>query len=192
MPPKRTVGRRTKSPPRRTKSPPRRRWRFRGSEPYPHNSEESTRSLERLVAENITKQTLAQLPASAIVELLGVDKLRDILQHMGQTDRSMVLAALPKPNESLWCKESSGEWFYKTHGSSPIRLQWNRIQTLPRYLGLYENSTKRTTAVAATPHEVETVIVPELIRYNITEDAITDVILAAAEYFTSNTLIVPR
>ena len=95
----------------------------------------------------------------------------------------MLLAALPMPKESRWIKDID-EWFYLTYGGSPIRLQWAIRTSKPRSLSLYDNALHRKTAVAATTHEVNSALVPMLGRYNISEDAVTDMILAAADYFS--------
>ena len=63
-------------------------------------SQTAVKSLQQLTAENVTKQTLAQLSPSEVVQLLG-DKLPQVLEHVGRTNLPMVLAALPTPNESL-------------------------------------------------------------------------------------------
>ena len=129
------------------------------------------------------QRLLAQLPVSDIVQLLGVDKLQDILKYMCQTDQALVLAAFPKPTEMLWIKDIS-EWFYVDYETSPIRLQWQWWSRNPRYLKIYDNKMKTTTAIAITAHEVHSVIIPKIRQYNIKDDAVGDIITAAADYFT--------
>ena len=141
------------------------------------------KSLQQISAENITKQTLAQLSASDVVQLLEVDKLQDILKYMGQTNLPMVLAALPTPKESLWIKDTT-EWFYVAYGSSPIRVFWAIYSGEPRNVRLYDNEKQRVTAVATTAYEVQSAIVPMLRQHNIDEDAITEIVLVVADYFT--------
>ena len=140
-------------------------------------------SLQQATAELITQQTLAQLHASDIVRLLGGDKLKDILQYVGHHDPPMFLAALPKPKESPWIKDTC-QWFYIAYGSSPIRLSWALYTEKPRSLCLHERPSQKCIAVAATAHEVNSALVPMLGRYNISEDAVADMILAAADYFS--------
>lgn len=139
--------------------------------------------LQQIAAEEITKQTLAQLSASEIVQLLGVDKLQDILKHTCETNRSMVLAALPNPTETMWIKDID-EWFYVAYGSSPIRLQWNLYSSDIRSIQLYDDKKKATTAVATTAYEVQSVIVPKMKKYDIKDDAVDDLLIAAADYFS--------
>ena len=57
-------------------------------------------SLERLAAERVTKQTLVQLDAMAVFQLLKeADKLQDVLRFVASHDLPTFVAALPPPTQ---------------------------------------------------------------------------------------------
>jgi hypothetical protein len=147
-------------------------------------------SLEKLAAEEVAKQTLTQLDAKAAVRLLKeAGKLHDVLWYTARSDLPMLLAALPKPKESLWIKEIN-RWYYLSHASR-FDLTWAFYSEKPRSITLnVESSSSRVWAggevtIVSTTDEVKSVLVPMLEQLNVREEAVADLILAAADYFST-------
>jgi hypothetical protein len=141
-------------------------------------------SLEKLAAEEVAKQTLTQLDAKAAVRLLKeADKLHDVLWSVARHDLPTFLAALPKPKESLWIRDIC-QWFYLSW--SDINLMWAIHAYEPRTIRLYAKSLPggRRVEPFSTIDEVKSDLVPMLEQRGVREEAIAELILGAADYFT--------
>ena len=141
-------------------------------------------SLERLAAERVTKQTLAQLDAMAAVQLLKeADKLKDVLWCVASHDLPTFLAAMPAPSEPQWVKKTA-DWWYLNEISSPVRLTWAVRRNEPRSLSVRGSQVYFGTIVVATTHEVHSKIAPKFHQHGIGQDAIYELVRASADYFT--------
>jgi hypothetical protein len=139
--------------------------------------------LSSLAAESVTVQLLTQLDAKAAVQLLKrTDKLQDILRCVARDDLPTFLAALPTPKESLWTKDIH-QWFYLSYGS-PFSLMWEQDVDDPRTVTFYDKSSPRKGQHFSTILEVESTLVPALEQHNVRKEAVAELILAAADYFT--------